>query len=81
MIFMLGGQYVCMFSVKIMGNTTTREHHGFCFSDTYSAAVRWLEEEVYGEFLVEITSMELFDTLPVVSQTTWENMKAELKEG
>ena len=78
--FVVGDQYIR----KEMENCRST-----AYSYTKSAAelidgdkiAHYLETELYGNNLVEITHIELLDTCPVLSKETWELMRKELNEG
>jgi hypothetical protein len=73
--------YICLFKV-LYNNTDCQnvEECGFCFADSFTEAVKYLEEELYKCDLVEIRHIELLDTCPTLSAETWETMKKELRE-
>lgn len=76
------GDYICMFKVLVY-DTITEENvveHGMCFADSFASAAAYLEKTLYGEELIEIQHLELFDTCPVFSAETWNTMKKELSE-
>lgn len=54
------------------------EECGFCFADSFTDVIRYLEESLYGEDLIEIHHIELIESAPVVSNDTWEAMRKEL---
>ena len=73
--------YICLF--KVLYNDTNGidvEECGFCFADSFTEAVKYLEEELYKCDLVEIHHIELLDTCPTLSAETWEIMRKELNE-
>ena len=73
--------YICLFKVLYNNDDNENiEECGFCFADSFTEAVKYLEEELYRCVLVEIRHIELFDTCPTVSKETWEAMKKELNE-
>ena len=73
--------YICLFKV-LYNNADCQnvEECGFCFADSFTEAVRCLEEELYKCDLVEIRHIELLDTCPTLSAETWEIMRKELNE-
>jgi hypothetical protein len=76
------GNYICLF--KVLYNDPDGknvEECGFCLADSFVDAVKYLEEKLYGQDLVEIHHMELLDTCPVLSKETWEQMRKELNAG
>lgn len=77
------GDYVCLFKVLVYNDVTGENvvEHGFIFANSFTHAVKHLEDHLYGDQLLEIQHMELFDCCPIVSASTWEGMKKELTEG
>lgn len=73
--------YICLFSVIYYTDEGNVEEHGFCHADSFVDAVKYLENELYGKDLIEITHMELIDACPVLSKDTWDCMRKELNEG
>lgn len=74
--------FICLFKVLYNdpdGNNV--EECGFCLADSFVDAVKYLEEKLYGQDLIEIHHMELLDTCPVLSKETWELMRKELNAG
>lgn len=73
--------YICLFKV-LYNNADCQnvEECGFCFADSFTEAVKYLEEELYKCDLVEIRHIELLDACPTLSAETWETMKKELNE-
>lgn len=73
--------YIALF--KVLYNDTEGhnvEECGFCFADSFTDAVKYLEERLYGEDLIEIRHLELIETCPAVSLETWTAMQKELRE-
>lgn len=71
--------YIALF--KVLYNNTEGENVtecGFCFADSFTDVVRYLEETLYGEDLLEIHHIELIENAPVISSDTWEAMRKEL---
>ena len=78
----MSGDYICLF--KVLYNDPEGknvEECGFCLADSFVDAVKYLEEKLYGQDLVEIHHMELLDTCPVLSKDTWDKMREELNAG
>ena len=77
----MNGDYICLFRVIYYTDERNMEEHGFCLADSFADAVKYLENELYGKDLIEITHMELLDTCPVLSKDTWDRVRKELSEG
>ncbi len=78
----MNGSYICLFKVLYNnpdGNNI--EECGFCLADSFVDAVKYLEEKLYGQDLIEIHHMELLDACPVLSKETWDKMREELNAG
>ena len=77
----MSGAYICLFKV-IYNDPDGKnvEECGFCFADSFTDAVKYLEESLYGDDLVEIHHIELLDTCPTLSKEAWEIIKKELNE-
>jgi hypothetical protein len=73
--------YICLFKVLYTNaDDEGVEECGFCFADSFTEAVKYLEEELYKCDLVEIRHIELLDTCPTLSVETWDAMQKELRE-
>lgn len=73
--------YVALFKVLYNdANGNDVEECGFCLADSFTEVVRYLEESLYRDDLVEIRHIELLETCPIVSENTWEAMRKELSE-
>lgn len=73
--------YIALF--KVLYNDSDGkdvEECGFCFADSFVDVVKYLEESLYKEDLIEIRHIELIETCPVVSSETWALMQKELRE-
>lgn len=78
----MNGDYICLFKVLYHDSEgNNREECGFCLADSFVDAVKYLEEKLYGQDLVEIHHMELLDACPVLSKETWDKMREELNAG
>ena len=78
----MSGDYICLF--KVLYNDPEGknvEECGFCLADSFVDAVKYLEEKLYGQDLIEIHHMELLDACPVLSKDTWDKMREELNAG
>lgn len=53
---------------------------GFTFADDFIKAAEYLERHLYGDNLMQILHLELFDTCPVLSEELWTAMRKELIE-
>lgn len=74
--------YVCLFKVLYWNDAVGAnvEECGFCLAESFTQVTEYLEKHLYGDDLMEIRHIELFDTCPTVSPETWEKMKKDLEE-
>ncbi|MBO5730172.1 MAG: hypothetical protein J6R67_03150 [Treponema sp.] len=72
--------HICLFKALIYTGSDTKVEHGFCFANNFTDAIRYIEGTLYGNDLLEIEHMGMFDACPIVSADTWENMRKELGE-
>lgn len=78
----MSDDYICLFKVLYNDSEGKNvEECGFCLADSFVDAVKYLEEKLYGQDLVEIHHMELLDACPVLSKETWGKMREELNAG
>ena len=74
------GDFICLFRVLYNdSNGNNVEECGFCFANNFTEAVKYLEEKLYREDLVEIRHMELLDECPVLSREMWDALRKELE--
>lgn len=75
------GDYICLFKVLVWDELeeVNKVEQGFCFANTFTQAVEWLENTLYGDNLMEIQHLELFDTCPVVNIEVWNALKKDLE--
>ena len=73
--------FVCLYSVEYLDNDKDiRLAYGLIYADNFTDAIDQLEHYLYGEDLVKITSMELFDTHAAFSEETFKLVRKELTE-
>lgn len=73
--------FVCLYSVEYMDDDKSiKLAYGLIYADNFTDAVDQLEHYLYGEDLVKITSMELFDTHAAFSEETFKLVRKELTE-
>lgn len=74
-------KYICLYIVEIDdydGKIVTE--HGFLYADSFSDAANQLESyQMYGNSIVEINELKLYDTIFSVSKETYEKVKQELE--
>ena len=72
--------YIAFF--KVLCNSPEGEEVedcGFCFADSFVDVVKYLEDTLYGNDLIEIRHIELIEASPTVSAETWETLRKELR--
>lgn len=76
------GDYVCLFQVLVWDelDEVNKVEQGFCFANSFAQTAEWLEKTLYGNNLLEIQHLELFDTCPVVELEVWNALKKSLEE-
>lgn len=74
------GDYICLFKVLVWNelDKENKVEQGFCFASSFAQAAEWLEKTLYGDDLMEIQHLELFDTCPIVELDIWNALKKEL---
>ncbi len=73
-------RYICLFSVVFSCDEKLQTEHGMIFANTFTDAVSQIEHQMmYGGDLVQITNLELFDTMPSFSAETMKKMREELE--
>lgn len=74
-------KYICLYIVEIDdydGNLST--DHGFLYADSFSDAANQLESnQMYGNSIIKINELTLYDTIFSVSKETYEKVKEELE--
>ena len=75
------GDYVCLFKVLVWDELeeVNKIEQGFCFANSFAQAAEWLEKTLYGDSLLEIQHLELFDTCPVIELEVWNALKKDLE--
>lgn len=75
--------FTCLFSVDYMVDTNDiRTEYGLIFADDFRDAMNQLEGELYGNDLVKINTMELYDTPSAVfSKEVFALIQKEIEQG
>lgn len=74
-------KYVCLYIVELdnYGGKIYKEY-GFLYADSFSDAVNQLEShQMYGNSIVQINELILYDTIFSVSKELYEKVKQELE--
>lgn len=74
--------YVCLFSVDYIDiENETKTEYGLIYADDFRDAMNQLEGHIYGDDLVKINSMELFDTSAVFTKEVFDLVHKEIEQG
>lgn len=75
-------EFVCLYSIDYYNSVTekTKTEYGLIFADSFTDAVKTLEEDIYGDDLVKINEIELLDTIAQFSKELYALIKKELNE-
>lgn len=74
--------YVCLFSVEYIDiENETKTEYGLIYADDFRDAMNQLEGHMYGDDLVKINSMELFDTSAVFTKEVFDLIHKEIEQG
>lgn len=74
--------YVCLFSVEYINiDNETKTEYGLIYVDDFRDAMNQLEGHMYGDDLVKINSMELFDTSAVFTKEVFDLVHKEIEQG
>lgn len=75
-------EFVCLYSIDYYNSVTekTETEYGLIFADSFTDAVKTLEEDIYGDNLVKINEIELLDTIAQFSKELYALIKKELNE-
>ena len=75
------GEYVCLFKVLVWDELeeVSKVEQGLCLVNSFAQAAEWLEKTLYGDNLMEIQHLELFETCTVVDIEVWDALKKDLE--
>lgn len=74
--------YVCLFSVEYINiDNETKTEYGLIYADDFRDAMNQLEGHIYGDDLVKINSMELYDTTAVFTKEVFNIIRKEIEQG
>lgn len=77
----LRNKYVCVYSVIYLNEEGVNERgNGITFVDNFADAAHQLETEIFGEDLISIINIELYDVCPLFSDDTINLIRKELNE-
>lgn len=74
--------FICLYEVEYCDiENQVKTEYGLLHVDNFREAMEILEGELYGDDLVKVNSMELFDTAAVFTKETFALMRRELEQG
>lgn len=74
--------YVCLFSVEYIDiENETKTEYGLIYADDFRDAMNQLEGHIYGDDLVKINSMELFEATAVFTKEVFDLIHKEIEQG
>ena len=74
-------KYVCTYIIEALDlNNEVKEYCGLVQCDSFTEAVSYLENKLYGDDFLSIKEMELFDTSIELSKEVYALVKKELNE-
>ena len=77
----LRNKYTCVYSVIYLNEDGVNEKaNGITFADSFADAAHQLETEIFGDDLISIINIELYDVCPIFSDETINLIRKELNE-
>ncbi len=74
--------YTCLYSIEYLdSNNNVKTGYGLLYVDNFVEAVTQLEEDLYGNDLIKINEIELFDTSAYFTKEVYALVKKELEQG
>lgn len=74
--------YVCLYAVEYYdGSETHKTEYGLVYANDFADAMHQLEHDLYGNDLMKVTHMELFESSAVFSKEVFDRLRTELEEG
>jgi vacuolar-type H+-ATPase subunit C/Vma6 len=65
---------ICLYSIDYYDGEKTRTAYGLISADSYTTAIQYLENTLYGDDLIKINALELFDTIPEFPKEIYEKL-------
>lgn len=77
----LRNKYVCVYSVIYLNEEGLNEKaNGITFADSFADVANQLETEIFGNDLISIINIELYDVCPIFSDEIINLIRKELNE-
>lgn len=71
--------YICLYSLTYLDcDDNPKEANGLIYADNFTDAVTQLERDIYGDDIIKINEIELYESLALFSKETFETIKKEL---
>lgn len=71
--------YLCLYSLTYLDiDDNPKEANGLIYADNFIDAVTQLERDIYGDDIIKINEIELYESLALFSKETFEIIKKEL---
>lgn len=72
--------FIVLYNVEVDEDGSWKTRRGMLFAANFVDAVSQLEHHIYGQDLMRINSMELFDTIPEFSEETMKLIQKDLED-
>lgn len=74
--------YVCLYAVEYYNDCDQKNEadYGLLYVDSFCDAMHQLEECIYGDDLVKVTYIELYENCAIFSQEIFEMLKKYMEE-
>lgn len=74
-------KYVCTYIIEALDlNNEVKEYCGILYADSFTEAVSYIENQLFGDDFLSIKEMELFDTSIELSKEVYNLVKKELNK-
>ena len=73
-------EFICLYSVEVDEDGIWKTRRGMLIAANFVDAVSQLEHHIYGQDLMKINNMELFDATPEFSEETMKLIRADLED-
>lgn len=71
--------YICLYSLTYLDcDGNPKEANGLIYADSFTDAVTQLETDIYGNDIIKINEIELYENLALFSKETFKIIKKEL---
>ena len=75
-------EFVCLFEIECLDlENKVQTEYGLIYADNFRDAMEQLEGSMYGNELIKINSMELFDCSAIFSKEVFALVRKEIEQG